>query len=61
MAIDVELLEVLACPADGHTPLEVGTADDPDAAVLRCGECGRVYPITDGIPVLLLEQDASSD
>ena len=29
---------------------------DPTAAALTCTECGRVFPIRDGIPVLLLDE-----
>ncbi len=58
MAIDVDaqLLEVLACPAEHHAPLTRGTPDDPDASALTCTECGRVFPVRDGIPVLLLDE-----
>ena len=58
-SIDDRLLEVLACPAEHHTPLRRGAGDDPTAAALTCTECARVFPIRDGIPVLLLD-DASA-
>jgi uncharacterized protein YbaR (Trm112 family) len=51
MAIDPELLEILACP-NCKTKVELvknGTA-------LKCGECKRVYPIRDDIPVMLLDE-----
>ena len=51
MAIDKELLEILACPAC-KTPLEV----TDDEAGLRCNECRRVFPIRDDIPVMLLDE-----
>lgn len=51
MAIDKELLDILACPAC-RTPVEM-TADGQG---LRCGECRRVYPIREDIPVMLLDQ-----
>ncbi len=54
--LDPLLLEVLACPADHHAPLSPGTPDDPAAAALTCTLCGRVFPIRDGIPVLLLDE-----
>jgi uncharacterized protein YbaR (Trm112 family) len=54
--LDPELLEVLACPAEHHAPLRMGDAGDPKAAALTCTECGRVFPIRDGIPVLLLDE-----
>lgn len=54
--LDPVLLEVLACPDTHHAPLTVGAAGDPDADALTCTECGRVFPILDGIPVLLLDE-----
>ncbi|WP_026424956.1 Trm112 family protein [Actinokineospora inagensis] len=56
VTLDQELLDILACPSDDHAALRVGTPADPDADVLTCTECGRQYPVTDGIPVLLLEE-----
>ncbi|RZS33926.1 hypothetical protein EV193_11076 [Herbihabitans rhizosphaerae] len=54
--LDQRLLDILACPSDDHAPLRVGRAGDPDADVLTCTSCGREYPVTDGIPVLLLDE-----
>lgn len=54
--LDPVLLEVLACPAEHHAPLRLGSPEDPTAASLTCTECGRVFPIRDGIPVLLLDE-----
>jgi uncharacterized protein YbaR (Trm112 family) len=34
----------------------MGEPGDPSAAALTCTECGRVFPIRDGIPVLLLDE-----
>ena len=51
MAVDPELLEILACPSC-KTKVELvknGTA-------LKCGQCKRVYPIKDDIPVMLLDE-----
>ncbi|RLK61062.1 Trm112 family protein [Actinokineospora cianjurensis] len=56
VTLDQQLLDILACPSDDHAPLRAGTPDDPDADVLTCTECGRRYPVTDGIPVLLLDE-----
>ena len=47
MAVDPELLEILACP-NCKTKVELikgGTA-------LKCPQCRRVYPIKDDIPVM---------
>ncbi len=46
---DPAVLDLLACPAcGGELRLEV--------ARLACVECGRAYPIVDGIPVLIAER-----
>lgn len=54
--LDPQLLEVLACPCPEHGALSVGTAADPSADALTCAACGRSFPVTDGIPVLLLDE-----
>ena len=53
MAIDAELLEILACPSDDHAPLREETRGGVE--VLVCTNCLTSYPIRDGIPVLLLD------
>jgi hypothetical protein len=46
---DPTVLDQLACPAClGGLRLE--------ASQLVCGDCGRVYPIVDGIPVLIADR-----
>jgi uncharacterized protein YbaR (Trm112 family) len=50
--LDPILLEVLACPAPDHGPLTF----DAQAQTLTCTACGRVYPVRDGLPVLLLDE-----
>ncbi len=54
--LDPQLREILACPCPQHAELRVGTASDPDAEALTCAACGRSFPVTDGIPVLLLDE-----
>ena len=54
--LDPQLLEILACPCPQHAELRAGTASDPDAEALTCTACGRSFPVTDGIPVLLLDE-----
>ena len=44
--IDETILEQLACPACRGGLLLAGMA-------LECAGCGRVYPVVDGIPVLI--------
>ncbi len=59
ITLDAQLLEILACPSPDHAPLRPGAPDDPEADALTCTECGRVYPVRDGIPVLLLDEAVS--
>ena len=56
--LDPELLAILACPSC-HAPLEP-QAEPP---TLRCtGQgCGLVYPVQDGIPVLLVDEASRGD
>jgi uncharacterized protein YbaR (Trm112 family) len=51
MAIHPDLLEILACPLC-KTPVELVK----DGAGLRCGQCKRVYPVRDDIPIMLPEE-----
>ena len=64
--IDPALLEILACPAC-KTPVKLeGDLPAPresnpqssarQAGRLVCTQCGRRYPIRDGIPVMLIEE-----
>ncbi len=46
-----KLLEVLACPACSKRP-RVEMAENG----LRCPQCGRVYPVQDGIPIMLVDK-----
>lgn len=52
MALDSTLLDILVCPAEHHAPLRY----DESAETLTCSECGRIFEIRDGVPVLLLEE-----
>jgi uncharacterized protein YbaR (Trm112 family) len=56
LGLDPVLLEILACPAPDHGELRPGTPDDANASALTCQSCGRRFPVTDGIPVLLLSE-----
>ena len=49
--IDPALAEILVCPVD-HADLDQEEA----ASRLVCTECGRRYPVRDGIPVMLIEE-----
>lgn len=47
--IDAKLLEILACPL-------CKTEVKLEGESLVCVQCGRRYPIRDGIPVMLIEE-----
>jgi uncharacterized protein len=47
--LDEELLRILACPLCIAPLQETGDR-------LVCGQCGRRYPIRNGIPVLLVDE-----
>ena len=51
MAIDTELLEILACP-HCKTPVTLVKND----TALKCDACKRVYPIKDDSPVMLIDE-----
>ncbi|MGE3705994.1 MAG: Trm112 family protein [Vicinamibacterales bacterium] len=51
MAVDPELLEILACP-QCKTPVVLIR----NGSALKCETCKRVYPIKDDIPVMLLDE-----
>lgn len=50
MSLDPLLLDVLACPCPAHAPIT------QVAEGIRCTTCEAVFPIRDGIPVMLLDQ-----
>lgn len=48
-----KLLDILVCPVpECRKSLTLA----PDESSLQCTGCGRVYPVRDGIPVLLIDQ-----
>ena len=51
MAINQDLLEILACPA-----CKAKVELKPDGSALKCVQCRRVYPIRDDIPVMLIDE-----
>ncbi len=51
LPISRELLEILACPA---CKSEVVLTEDMGG--LKCAACRLVYPIRDGIPVMLIDE-----
>jgi uncharacterized protein YbaR (Trm112 family) len=56
MALSKELLEVLACPkCKGDVRLNEKKDD------LICDRCKLLYPIRDGIPVMLIDEAKPTD
>jgi uncharacterized protein YbaR (Trm112 family) len=49
--IDEELLAILACPVCKESIEYL-----KDREKLRCSKCKRLYPIREGIPVMLVEE-----
>jgi uncharacterized protein YbaR (Trm112 family) len=45
-----DLLDILVCPVC-KKPVVL----HPDGASLKCGECHRVYPIEDDIPIMRVD------
>ncbi|MBI1913004.1 MAG: Trm112 family protein [Deltaproteobacteria bacterium] len=54
MAIDKELLEILACP---KCKSKIKLNEKKDGLV--CEKCRVVYPIKDDIPVMLIDEAVS--
>ncbi|MGI6296094.1 MAG: Trm112 family protein [Armatimonadota bacterium] len=54
-ALSEKLLEILACPACESRPrvelIEGG---------LHCRQCGRIYPIENGVPIMLVDKATES-
>jgi len=51
VAVDPELLKILACPSC-KAPVEPVN----EGAGLKCHQCHRVYPVKDNIPVMLVDE-----
>lgn len=49
--IPQDLLDILVCPVC-KKPLVLKESGES----LKCGECHRVYPIRDNIPILLIDE-----
>jgi len=58
MVINPSLLDILCCPAEHDGKACHGLLVDLGHG-LRCETCGLVYPIEDGIPVLLADHAQS--
>ena len=53
--ISPQLLEILVCPVS-RQPL----VEDEAKGVLRCEANGREYPVREGIPIMLVEDETST-
>ena len=49
--IKKELMDILVCPVDKAELRELS-----ETSQLECTECGRKYPVKDGIPVMLIDE-----
>ncbi len=49
--IKKELLDILVCPFDKGDLREI-----EESSRLKCLKCGRLYPVREGIPVMLLDE-----
>ncbi|MEW6129501.1 MAG: Trm112 family protein [Acidobacteriota bacterium] len=56
MPISERLLNILVCPL-----CKVKVELQGDESGLKCPECKRVYPIKDGIPVMLVDEATIED
>jgi uncharacterized protein YbaR (Trm112 family) len=53
-----KILDILVCPVPGcRKPLTLAT----DESSFTCTGCGRVYPVRDGIPILLVDEAKKSN
>ena len=46
-----DLLDMLVCPA---CKAELEYRESPES--LKCGECHRVYPVRDGLAIMLIDE-----
>lgn len=60
--MNADLLEVLACPkCRGAIAPVVAPENDSEVEGLACAACGVVYPVREGIPVMLVEEAVPAD
>ena len=52
--LDPRLLEILCCPAEPNGEACHGDLKETPEGLL-CAKCGLLYPIEDGIPVMLAD------
>ena len=56
MPITEEFVEMLICPA-----CKAKVKLKEDGSAIKCVECGRAYPITNGIPTMVVEEASMED
>ena len=60
-----KMMDILACPIDKHSPLELVECKSKDQNVkegaLYCTDCSRFYPIIEEIPILLPDELRDKD
>lgn len=49
--IPQDLMDILVCPVCKKPLVQKETGEN-----LKCGECKRVYPVRDDIPILLVDE-----
>lgn len=60
MTLDPRLLDLLCCPAEENgAPCHGELTERADG--LLCGKCARLYPVEDGIPVMLADHARKVD
>ncbi|MFB5630368.1 MAG: Trm112 family protein [Nitrosopumilaceae archaeon] len=55
-----KMMDILACPIDKHSPLEIYESTSNDEIVIEgalyCSDCSRFYPIIEEIPIMLPDE-----
>jgi len=54
--LDPEFIKILACPV-----CKTGLSYRTEPESLKCEQCGRIYPVREGIPVLIVEEASAED
>ena len=55
-----KMMEILVCPIDKHSPLEIFELKTKEDTVIEgalfCNDCSRFYPIIEEIPIMLPDE-----
>jgi uncharacterized protein YbaR (Trm112 family) len=54
--LDKDLLDLLVCPA-----CKAALIYDSGRDTLTCSQCRRIYPVREGIPILLIDQATTEE